>query len=200
MKTLLIVLALWFTSVASQALEPQLAVQDYITLHHQASRLREPGWADTMRKLAAVGDGFSAEHVKPLLLKNPGEAESALIKSVIEATQKRAAAESDEAFVKAIQVRLERAAAVDLSCDELEGTLVQWVLKSIAENIKRPGVRAELGRIESKYVSASKEKSDYVSTNKEQPLFGDPTMRIKAYVRQITAAKSPEQVGGATTR
>ena len=155
-----------------------------------SSRLGEPGWADAMRKLATVGDGFSAEHVKSLLLKNSGDADSALIKSVVEATQKRAAAESDEAFVKAIQVRLERAAAVDMSCDQLEGTLVPWVLKSIAENIKRPGVRAELTRIE----------SEYVSTSKAKPLFGDPNERIKSYAKRIHTAKSPEQTGGATTR
>ena len=190
MKTLLIVLALVFSSIASWAVELQLGVQDYITLHHQASKLREPGWADAMRKLATVGDRFTVEHLKALLLKNPGEADSALIKAVIEAAQKRVAAENDEAFVKSIQVRLERAASVDLVCDELEGTLVPWALKSIAENLKRPGVRAELTRIESEYVSMSKEK----------PRFGDPTVRIKAYVRRITAAKSPEQVGGATTR
>jgi hypothetical protein len=187
MKTLFAVFLL-LASIALRAEEPALSPKEYVTLHHSALTPASPEWKGTMEKLSKSGDGFTVEHLKQLSGGKLNDAEKALIASVTETVTKRAAAETDAAFVKNIQPRLERAALVDVSCDGLEATLPAWALKSITENNTRPGVMDELKRIGA--APAPKNGAD--------PFAGVIAARSKAYVARIIAAPSADKVGGAT--
>ena len=186
MKTLLAILSLTVVVGAADLPDASPTPREYLTLIHESGAPAEPSWRAAMDKLAKHGDAFAAEQLKALPNAKLDAEALAIVKNTIAAIQKRTAAENDEAFVKGIRPRLERAALADLGCDPLEGTLVPWALKSIKDNIKRPGVAEELKRIESSYVPADNSESTQA--------------RVRAYAKQIMIAPSADKVGGATFR
>lgn len=107
---------------------------------------------------------------------DPVEAET--LKVALSATRERVGKEDLQTFTKLIQVRLERAAWADLSCNELEHSLVPWTLGLMKKRVDRREVAAELKRIESHYVP-SVELKTFFSTMRE---------RVPSYATRILAA------------
>src|SRR5262249_45191630 len=92
----------------------------------------------------------------------------------------RVTQEDLKTFTRLIQLRLERAAWADLSCNPMEGALVPWTLRLIEQRTDQAEVIDRLRQIESHYVPAI-ELTTLFSTMRE---------RVPSYARQILAAAS----------
>jgi len=144
-------------------------------LHLLASNPKNPKWADAIRQLAAAGDGFTLQHLKPLDAPELDPAQQELLKQTRDAISQRVAKEDARTFTKLIEIRLERAAWADLGCNPLEGTLVPWTRQLIRQHLDTPGVVAELERIQTGYVSTSEPKTLYSSMQD----------RVRQYAKQL---------------
>ena len=157
--------------------------KDYSDLHILALNPKDPKWADSIHRLAKGGDGFTLERLRGLEGQKLAPNQAELLTAALSSIRKRVAQEDPQTFAKMIQLRLERAAWADLSCNPLEGTLVPWTLSLIQKQADKPEVTARLKQIESHYVQAV-ELTTLFSTMRE---------RVPSYARRIlaAAAKSP---------
>jgi len=187
MKTLLVALLLSCSLLSLHAQELKLAPQVYLHLHRGALNPAGPDWKATMEKLLRNGDAFTIEYFKQMQIPNLDPESAQIIASTVEAIGKRVAKETDSEFVKQIEPWFQSAALADLTCDPIEGILPGWVLKKVRENIDRPGVRAEVTRIQN---------SPAASANADS-LAALAAARVKSYAGRILAAASAEAVGGA---
>src|SRR5262245_36428729 len=96
---------------------PSLPPNDYSILHISASNPRDPKWAESLQRLAVVGDDFTLEYLKVLDPKKLDPRQALILSTTLSATRERLAKENAQAFSKSIQTRLERAAWADLSCN-----------------------------------------------------------------------------------
>jgi len=117
------------------------------------------------------------QHLEALDTKALNTPQKEILKSALTALHQRAADEDDLTFSKSIQLRLERAAWADLSCNPLETKLVPWTLDTIRKRLSDPGVVEELKRIESHYVPSMELKT----------LFSSMRERVPAYAKRILA-------------
>ena len=144
-------------------------------MHNLASNSKDPKWADSMRHLAKVGDAFTSEHLKTVDMQKLDPIQAQILKKTLSATADRVTKEDAKEFTRLIEIRLERAAWVDLGCNSLEGTLVPWTLKFLRQHLDAPGVDAELKRIQ----------SDYVPKDEQKTLYGPMQERVRRYVGQL---------------
>jgi|GEM_PF-5530392 hypothetical protein len=168
--------------------EPRnISPKDYLKLHIDAYNPSAPDWETAMAKLLESGDAFTIELIQKLKAHNQKSKPAATVTAVIDAARKRIQSETDAGFVKHIEPWLQAAALADVTCSPLEGVLVYWALKTVRQNIDRPGVRIELARIK----KASDAKVD------AEPMSALARKRAKLYVDQILKASSPDSAGGA---
>jgi hypothetical protein len=154
--------------------------KEYVELHDSAANPKDAKWADSMRRLATVGDAFTVEHLKVLDGQKLDARQGGILKDTLAAVRERMAKEDLQTFTKLIQTRLERAGWADLMCDKLEGKIVPWTLKFIQSRADSPEVVAELKRIHEHYVPSTECKTWFSSMRE----------RVPSYAAGILAAKS----------
>ena len=181
--TLTLVFALITWGSEPSTLDPKT----YLKLHIQARNPSGPEWEHAMAQLMGSGDAFTIETLQGLKAHQLKSKSAATVASVMDAARKRIKTETTTEFVKHIEPWLQAAALADVTCSPLEGVLVSWVLKTVRQNLDRPGVRAELARVQ-KTPAVSVEGEAWNALAHE---------RAKSYVDRILNASSSDSVGGA---
>lgn len=162
---------------------PELPVDDYLSSHSRILTVSED-WGPAVAAIAPYGDAFTLHLLRRVdeTKLRPDQAE--LRRRVMQQIEGRRGAEAERIKVGEVASMLQRAAAADLQCHALEGSLTPWVLERLQDQSTAPVFR----RMLEKY----RESPPVAPEDAKQPL-GDLSDRICEYLDGILKSSSSEE-------